>query len=140
VLFALIEEIAKSSIEDKFYANLIKSFIKRNFLIYERSSVISPKEVGISYNKIKQIYIDDFLKYLKELNFIFTLHNENKFMTDLIIYLVKILYDGDSSQNFNYYLNQETKNIYSYTNNYHNSCVNSYTNNNISKKINKNTR
>ncbi len=140
MLFALIEEIAKSSIEDKFYANLIKSFIKRNFLIYERSSVISPKEVGISYNKIKQIYIDDFLKYLKELNFIFTLHNENKFMTDLIIYLVKILYDGDSSQNFNYYLNQETKNIYSYTNNYHNSCVNSYTNNNISKKINKNTR
>lgn len=138
VIFILIEELSKSAIEEKFYANLIKNFLKKNFLIYEGSAALSPKEKGKSRLK-QQINYDDFLKYLKELNLIFTLNNENNFMTDFIIYLVRILFDGDSysNNNANYPLNLELKNAHSNTS-ANCSSLNSHSTNNMSNKINKN--
>ena len=95
VFFNLIQEIAKNSIEDKFYAILIKNFLKKNFLIYDIG--FTPKEY--TAYQLKQINYDEILNYLEELNFIFKLHNENNFMTDFIIYLVRNLCDVSSSNN-----------------------------------------
>lgn len=92
VLFMLIEEIAKNSIQEKLYANIIKNFLKKNILIYDTNSPVLTRESATI--KLEQIKISDYIHYIREINTVFILHNENNFMTDFIVYLVKDLYDG----------------------------------------------
>lgn len=95
LFFTLIEEMAKNSIEEKFYVNLLKNFIKKNILIYDKNNSTSPRE-SINKVKIEKINYENILENIIDINKIFKYHNENNFMTDFIVYLIKNLYDGFS--------------------------------------------
>jgi len=75
-------------------------------LIYDGSSPILPRDTATI--KLEQIKISDYINYIREINTVFILHNENNFMTDFIVYLVKDLYEGFFPKNNS--LNHDFKN------------------------------
>jgi hypothetical protein len=94
VFFTLIEELSNNSTQDKFYANLIKNYIRKYILVYDKENSFSPRDTITMKPNLNKNDYDNFLNYLKEINIICKSNNESNFMTDLVVYLVKTLYDG----------------------------------------------
>lgn len=103
--------MAGNLIIDKFYANLIKSYIKKNILVYDKEKALSSRDFHISKSNLDKNDYDNFLRYLKEINTICKINNESNFMTDLIVYLVKTLCDGVFQTNNNISNCNEPRNI-----------------------------
>ncbi len=103
VFFVLIDEVANNSIIDKFYSNIIKNYLKKHLLIYYReSNTVVTNAKDISQIKSNQIVYENYLDVITNINIIFKVNNENNFMTDLIVYIVKGLYEGfPSNSNYN---------------------------------------
>ncbi len=97
--------MARNLIVDKFYANLIKSYIKKNILVFEEENSLSPpQDIPISNSSLDKNDYESFLFKIKEINAICRVNNESNFMTDLIVHLVKTIYNGvsPSTKNNNY--------------------------------------
>jgi len=95
VFFTMIEEISQNNIIEKFYSNLIKNYIKKNVLIFDKECSLYSKE-NIPY-KLGKVNYKKYLDYIMEINNVFKNHNESNFMTDLILHITKILNDGINS-------------------------------------------
>ncbi len=93
VFFNIIDVLIKNSITDKFYINLIKNFLKKNIVVYDKDTIVSPKE---NHNNKNTINFEIFLNKIKDINSVFTLNNENNFMTDFIVYIIKNLYESNN--------------------------------------------
>lgn len=81
-------------IQDKFYISLIKNYIRKNILVYDKVSALSPRESSYLKNNLNKNDYDNFLNYLREISIICKINNESNFMTDLINHLVKSLCEG----------------------------------------------
>lgn len=101
VFFTIIDEMAGNLIVDKFYVNLLKSYVKKYVLVYDKENALSPTDAPINKAKLNKDDYDNFLNKIKEINLICKINNENNFMTDLIVYLVKTLYDEIFPSNIN---------------------------------------
>lgn len=111
VFFTLIEEMSRGLVQEKFFVNIIKGYIKRYILVYDKEKSGSSKEISLSKQLMNKNDYENFLNHLKELNIICKSNNESNFMTDLIVYIVKTLYDGVYPVNINYYDDETTTSI-----------------------------
>lgn len=105
VFFTMIEEISHNNIVEKFYANIIKNYIKKNVLIFDKEYSVYSKENLV--NKLSKVNYEKYLDYIMEINNVFKYNSETNFMTDFILHIIKILNEGINS--FINKSNQENK-------------------------------
>ena len=105
VFYSLTEEISKYFITEKIYMLIIKSFLKKNVLIYEKENILSFTDY--QEHKINPINFEVLLNNIKDISIVFNIHNENNFMTDFILYIIKNIYD---TQNLSNNTNQNSTN------------------------------
>jgi len=77
VFFTLIEELSSNSTQDKFYANLIKNYIRKYILVYDKENAFSPRDTITMKPNLNKNDYDNFLNNLKEkISETFTLENQ----------------------------------------------------------------